>query len=72
MWEEAVQSGLIKRVYDDTSAPEWKWRVNSADAPRGREPAIFDTLDEALADLKEKREGGEDAWLVDDRGYQIL
>lgn len=35
-------------------------------------PAIFDTLNEALFDLEAKRHRGVGAWLVDDRGYQIL
>ncbi len=72
MWEEVARKGKIKHIHDDAAAPEWKWRVNTAGGFDGQASAIFDTLDEALADLEAKRSQGVEAWLVDDQGFQIL
>ena len=72
MWEEVARNGKIKHIHDDAAAPEWKWRVNTAGGFDGQASAIFDTLDEALADLEAKRSQGVEAWLVDDQGFQIL
>lgn len=65
MREEVIHEGKLARAHDYNAAPEWKWRVNFADSQDGQ---IVNTLNEALAILKEKREKGTSAWIVDDQG----